>query len=371
MKKKCMLDRKMNWPKKILLISITLFLALVILTVGSGAWLRYTGFFAGGGNVAIDWPQDDPYIKKGTNAPEELFKPFSDDGTTVTSKVPIVFRFTIAEYLRNYEEVIHSLTEAPEGCYPLALKGGAPWIGTWEDVPEQCIRWANNSVMPEGFCIRYRKTADSTSANPEYEFFPYYLWQPTSRQKVSCDEIKYELEDSGAANPFFKYVEISGVNYHYYRAAGFNGENLLWTNLQWGEIAASDENIWSNGPWLKSRPSIEDLDWSADPPQVKLQLRNQWLEIKNLTKQPQKNAWYYNEADGYFYYIGVIYPGQLIETFFTPPSFRGEPEPVVPSLYGGSGYSLYGQSTDAVKEAVATQWGLTFEPGSLGAKIFE
>jgi len=127
--------------------------------------------------------------------------------------------------------------------------------------------------------------------------------------------------------------------------------------------------------------------WSDATPQVVLQTyesiyatdaRKMFLLAPDLKKTPTKNKWFYNESDGYFYYVGVLNHNDSV------PAPLDVGNPINSNVFFREGpsdfetpvgakdftFRMYGETLEANTQAVADLWGLTYEPGSLGAAIF-
>ena len=150
---------------------------------------------------------------------------------------------------------------------------------------------------------------------------------------------------------------------------------MIQTKTQWAEFAGGEAGIWaSDASWRTRRPDSDHVvkDWGAAIPLVGLQSRQGFFCLKapELTKTPTLNKWFYNEQDGYFYYIGLLRSQETV----LPPVDCSDPQYDATELYGSFlkdiKYRVYGEAVEANKDAVAAAWGLTFEPGSLGAAIF-
>ena len=180
----------------------------------------------------------------------------------------------------------------------------------------------------------------------------------------------------------------SAIRYFYY------SENLGTKKTQWADIPLSAPpsggDAWaSDSSWNVVRPTLDKVvkNWSDTTPLVVLQTYESifaadnsrvYLPAPALTKTLTKNKWFYNEADGYFYYLGVLNHNESVfapldveNPVNTAPFYNGWPVGETDIVSKDFTFRVYGEAIEANTQAAAELWGLTFEPGSLGAMIFE
>ncbi|MCL2299831.1 MAG: hypothetical protein FWC27_06765 [Firmicutes bacterium] len=194
------------------------------------------------------------------------------------------------------------------------------------------------------------------------------------RDQTTIDSLWF---DSGSSIRYFYYSEI------------LETKKTQWTDIPLAAPPSGGDAWTSDSSWNVVRPTLDKVvkNWSDTTPLVVLQTYESnfatdssrvYLPAPELTKTLTKDKWFYSETDGYFYYLGVLNHNESVsapmdvknpvnkEAFFTefPAGLADASSPIE------FVFRVYGEALEANKDAVASAWGLTFEPGSLGAAIF-
>ena len=166
-----------------------------------------------------------------------------------------------------------------------------------------------------------------------------------------------------------------------------DSSEMLHTKTQWAALSNGSDGIWAtDASWKTKRPTQNQVvkNWADTIPLVAAQTKVQqrlgylltqpvdigvYLKAPMLTKTPTPSRWFYNEEDGYFYYIGLLKSQESM----LPPMDCSDPQfnasDLYQSFFSDFSFRVYGEAVEANKDAITAAWGLTFELGSLGSAI--
>ena len=173
--------------------------------------------------------------------------------------------------------ILNGKTKKEIYLYPM---GDAASTGTWQD----SIVDARELVITDGdyagtYTLKAKEQIITNAAGSTYRYVSY--WDNGTDQyyaKVGT----YSRDAAGKITPTtaeFKYVDLAVVPV-----------NMDWTNPTYQPTFTVDAN------------GLATID-SASDKMIK-------LKFVNLASTPTTDKWYYNAADGYFYYVGKIAEGQ-------------------------------------------------------------
>jgi len=388
----------LNARKRVLIALGSVMIALTIMITGVGAWIYVTGVIAsgkltnpepvnsdGGGGYWTDTVPLDPLRPV-------LLPQLNGDGSIKNpSAQPLVLRVSLKEIVEQYGTKTSSNASEPAPWNPVVfyypdLKGFDPAVLAWPEISPERIRWneAQLGPKPVGLHVRYQLRNVGTRD----ECCDYVAYQDVRDAGDNLIGIRavgllfgadyYKLDSTTLFELYFYKKHLGSFEYQYYSESD---ADLVKTRTQWTAIEDSESTgDWaSTATWITKHPTLENVvkDWNEAVPLVKLQGEkanyfgsvNAYLEAPNLTKTVTAGKWFYNENDGYFYYVGILSRNMTISApFNTGEPIRGE------WLYNGFfkevNYRVYGEAIEANKDAAAELWGLTYEPGSLGAVMF-
>jgi len=375
--------------KKVLIALLAAVLSLALVITGVGAWMQFTG-----GVIrwdAIHRPFVDPYsgdpeakpvageaVDPEATTATNPFAAFGEDGKfTNENNYPLLVRISITEY-ESRAKTFYSENFVEPNAAPCRL-GALPGTG-WKTLDPANIIWAAPGEKPELFGMYYRATADG------FEFVPFCFREeqgppgfPYGNQEVKCNRITYYSTDGSTVFS----ATIHDVQYRYYYWSSLTSDND-YTYLQWAEGLAARMKVADSEKYVTSTPTSTELFkyWTPEGRDTTLQLDQYCYRYPGLARTLTKGQWFYNENDGYFYYVGILEKKQSISPLglecpvtddgVTFPNFTGIRNASVKEdaflLYNSVGY--FAESIEAHRDAATALWGLTFEPGSLGAMIF-
>ena len=385
----------MNGRRKALVAALCVVTSLAMLVTGVGAWIQYTGkvFGWGSGRVTIEPFRGDPKAKpvagEATEPEKETeknpFKAIGENGKfTNENNYPVILRIAAIETESN-QKTFYSQNLTEPDMKPCLL-GVLPGTG-WKTLDPGNILWAAPGEKPEHFGLHYRTTTDG------FEFVPYYdreelTWavpdgHAYGKQEVKCDRITYYSSDPSTV----LFATIHDVQYRYF-VPGYP-DNMDYDTvydtayLQWADGLAARAKLADPEKYVTSTPTNAEVFkyWTPEGRDMAMQLDCHCYRFPTLTRTPTKGQWFYNENDGYFYYIGIlgknqsIYPLGLDNQTMDLSDFQGiqiksYPYDIDNGFWAGNHVEFYAEGIEANKDAAAALWGLTFEPGSLGAMMF-
>jgi len=385
---KAVMYRLMNLRarQKVFIALLSVVTSLALIVTGVGAWIQFTGDAFGWWTSRaelVGFDKGDPEAKPvegEADAPEsELaknpFDAFGDNGKfTNDNDYPLIVRISVTEFERRTKNFYSENPDEPNvrRCLLGELPGGTGWQG-WKTVEPENIIWAASGEMPEGFMLFYRATASS------FEFVPCYyrydsFYVNGIPQEVKCDRITYYSTD---ASTVFS-ATIHDAQYRYWVPSLFKEYDYVY--LQWADGLAARMNLADPEKYVTSIPTNAELFkyWTPEGRDVALQLDFRCYRYPALARTLTKGQWFYNENDGYFYYVGIlgknqsVYPLGVDEQTMDWLDFTGiEIKSIADdAFWSGHEARFYAESIEANRDAAAALWGLTFEPGSLGAAIF-
>ncbi|MCL2299739.1 MAG: hypothetical protein FWC27_06285 [Firmicutes bacterium] len=374
--------------KRMLALFSALTLAVSLVLVGTFAWLSYSGNMGGRG-ASSDRDRKDKmtpvpgeFLGVDDSPPAASKEPIADPFTSQYSSTetalknansyPIIVRASIVEIQDKKNKILvdYALRNTVPSEY-VAVKMDTDYsLGDWTWVRQEAL-FVNGEACDSVSKLHafYR-----TNESGEYEFFvascfydPSLNWNwesfKSDWQKVECDAVQYTLTAQGALgkvcllNPKCVFTEWSDQNHE---------------KLPWG--ASVNLVKYEKDLILPAKhPTLEGLveDWNAGALRGAAQLDSRIpIVYSHVSKTPVKDNWFYNEQDGYFYYVGLIAPGGIAPRFFTLDTVQTFKVLDGPGYVSSFSLNSVGEVIEAEKEAAAALWGLTFEPGSLGAAIF-
>ena len=389
----------LNARKRVLIALGSIMIALTILITSVGAWLYATGVMASG-----KLTNPDPVNSEGggvywgdTATPPEPWGPsllpqLEGDGSIKNLNAqPIILRVSLKEIVEQYgtqrsSNASESVPWKPVVFYYPDLKGFDPTVLGWQELPSDRVRWneAQLGPKPVGLHVRYQ-LRDVGTRDERCDYVAYQDVRDAGDNLIGIRAVGlcfgadfYKLDSTTLFELYFYKKHIGSFQYEYYSESD---ADLVKTRTQWTTVEDSESTgDWAaTESWITKHPTLENVvkDWNEAVPLVKLQGEkanyfgsvNACLEAPDLAKAPTVGKWFYNENDGYFYYIGVI--GRNISI---PAPFNLENPVGGEWLYVGFfkeiNYRVYGEAIEANKDAATELWGLTYEPGSLGAAIF-
>ena len=313
------------------------------------ALAQYTGVVGEGEVTNPDDPKGDRFYEKYVLCnPAPLTSdgmPFHGDGKPIqnTNDFPIVLRASLKEILRQYQTIESRETVIPATWKLVTLSGKTEaylleeYYATWKDVPREKIRWNESAwgIMPDGLRMKYQPYAYNDLSG--FSFFSYLEIKDENGdflgiQALELDRLEcHRLDANTIYDVFFRGTEqelsAQKPKYWYYID---DSSSFLETKTQWADLNTVGEGIWEyDSSWKTVRPTLEKLvlDWNNSIPLVAVQSTTQempgvwgtyqvraYLKSPDLSKTPTKNKWFYNESDGYFYYIGILDTGEIAPT---------------------------------------------------------
>ena len=397
----------LNARKKVVVLLTCVVLSAAIIVTGVLALAQYTGVIDEGNLTNPDNPKDAwsdgafADIKEALD-PSPDGMPFQSDGEPIKNpnKYPLVIRATLKEICTYLDVESYSVFNVPASYKPILVSREA--IERYTEgfkvlSPSQLI-WDETLLgpYPSDFHFFYitkdGKVTNFCAYRDIYDGSGNWLGGNSIRVMRDFD---YHMRDSEAIgslwfrddNPGNHEVQPANIEYWFY------SEDAQTRKTQWVDSFSlgSGDGIWMyDSSWIIKRPTLAKVvkNWSDAIPLVVMQtyldtqpgyVESVYLKAPTLSQTPTANKWFYNEADGYFYYIGILAYNQVApspldvanpvnsEAFFNRKALfqtsSGSPHSKELS------FRIYGDAVEANKDAITTAWGLTFEPGSLGAKI--
>ena len=380
----------LNARKKVVVFLTCVVLSMAIIVTGVFALAQYTGVIGEIDYVDPYGPTDfegsGSFFSLPVIPAEDGVSPFSTTSDSIQNPnpFPIVLRASLKEIATRYN-VVHSDTpDVPSDWKPIVLDERL-YRNTWlnkflgkKQIPFDSIIWpASFGAKPANLHISY--VPDQLGW---FDFFVYLDVKDAGGNSIAIQPVdmgnthpKVHTQDATTISTiWFETTEepSSKPRYRFYISS-----EMIQTKIQWAAFAHSDTGDWAvDSSWETSRPTLQQVvkDWSDSLPLVMLKsLVIQdllYLKAPNLAKAPTSGKWFYNEADGYFYYIGTL---KNLESVAAPVNCAAPlcDEDVLNRNFYLKDFRccLYGDAVEANKDAITTAWGLTFEPGSLGAKI--
>ena len=300
------------------------------------------------------------------------------------------------EILTTYKSVYSSSLDTPPSWKPaLVSEDYYQWFlnefADGKEIPYEGILWNDEFFGPKPTNLHIKYKPASTGG---FEYVIYLEIRDKNdkyigMQLVVNTWINIHTQDATTINTVWFHLPDSYTpKYLFYID---DDTKMKQVKTQWAAFASGGEGIWtSDGSWQTSLPTLNHVakNWDSVAPSVALQskrLTYNWdetaspssfavgvnFEAPELAKTPTSNKWFYNEQDGYFYYIGLL--GS--QASLAPPIDCSNPvffaNEVYQDFFCDLKYRMYGEAVEANKDAITAAWGLTFEPGSLGAAIFE
>ena len=301
---------------------------------------------------------------------------------------PYIMRISLKEILTQYETIVTTATDLPAEWKLAPFEGEDElkdlFLGTsdWKEVPSEKIKWGESlPPMPEGLHIFLRTKSDTLT----YALRSYIDVKDDAGNLLGHQMVSLTMDPTWDDAETLRTLQaVDPPKYRYYLD---DADAMKVTKTQWsdmnGEHMLSEDVEWqADSAWLTARPTLEQLvyDWDEAVPRIVLQSGSHLNHINDaekyglllkapyLTKEPTPKRWFYNEADGYFYYIGIMQPGTVMYSLFGA-SFPEYQQTLFTDYVKSVRYRTCDEAILDDKEAAAALWGLTFEPGSLGAMI--
>ncbi len=144
-----------------------------------------------------------------------------------------------------------------------------------------------NGSLPGGVVIYRNGGTDPASGKTVYSYFTYYDLGDGSYQKLTA-----------TIKPNGNKVDVTDILYYY-----FEGKTTY--QADWAGI-----NVKVTAPVVHPLNTVFNFPTKTAPLATDSKIK---LKFDALTETMTNNNWWYNQADGYFYYIGKLVPGQISE----------------------------------------------------------
>jgi hypothetical protein len=387
MKKLTQLIARPNRKKRVVLVSVTLFLSLVLVVGSALAYAQFSGVIDDGSIKDPSKPYgDNSYDSAGSlnqTTPGADSSPFQNEGQPIynTNTYPIVIRASLQEILTRYKFIESSTTNVPANWKPAVIREAFrkdivdKLYEGWNEIPYNHIHWddAKLGTKPEKLHVFYKIYANT------FGCFSYVdIYDPdTNFVGIQPMSLHAEVYNAYIGDEILD-IWILGNDPNFTKIPYYidDATDMITTKTQW--VSFSNTEItgeWkSDSTWEVSHPTLANVvqDWDASIPMLTLQSNvSVYLKAPELRQTITKNKWYYNASDGYFYYVGIVGYNELAPGLADTKSPVYDPLKLYTNMFSEIKYRVYGEALQANTDLVAAQWGLSFTPGSLGAAIFD
>lgn len=384
-----------------ILIAVSVTIALTIAITSVGAWLHTTGLMATNKITnpnPVNWDGGasffEVYGERQIISPPPLQDPllpiFYLNGEIINeNEYDSIFRISLTEIIEEYPHERSSDINKGDPWKPVIyyypdLKGFPVDIFEYPEVPYENIIWQEEKLGPKpaGMHVHYRlRKVDM--APESCTLYSYIEVKDEEGNLIGIRTMRfpfgtYDLQNSTTIDKLYADSNPNNAQYVYYSD---HPDDLLIVGTQWfTDTIESTVPGTKDDPWVTRHPTLETVvkDWNAAVPLVQLQSKTSYLsnlfdvalKAPNLTKTPTANKWFYNENDGYFYYIGIMKAGSNIPAPFILEDLVYSDTIYKTAFFKEFSCGAHGDIVQANKDAATALWGLTYEPGSLGAAIF-
>jgi len=281
---------------------------------------------------------------------QETFIPPDDwkPGQTVTKEVaiantgtaPALARISFAELLKVTqapagEATAFDATMAAAGKSPVSFDNTAySTTNGWYPVTTTPNASINNLSLAADYspAVVYAKYV-STGSTPSYSFV---VWAPVAGSTTGqLQAVDYTTSWDQATNK----VSLSNLSYLTY-------QGTISTTASWTATPPAAADIYQS--------LAEDI-LNSSAGNVGNYPNNIKLNYANISATPTPNMWYYNPADGYFYYCGVVAPGTITPNLLSSLLL----DPAADSTYYANmefDLTVNSQALQATKDALAAEW---------------
>jgi predicted ribosomally synthesized peptide with SipW-like signal peptide len=279
--------------KKRLSIGVASALALVMLISATFAWFT--------AQDSVVNHLETAQITDGSVSIVEVFTPPKDwlPGQTVTKEIavanngsaPVLARISFEETMKLLNIPAKDSTTpyvAGSNVVPQLFDATQYLKDPWKNVPNDFTI----DKLPDGAVIKMQQ--ETAGGRTSYSFVILHKITADGKYKDQYQRMEADFEVTG------KTIKLSNVKYYNF------GEQKV-TEALWANFAKPI----TNGTFVES-PSASAIYYPMTDINKKIHLN--YKDPAAFTADPLKDkSWWYNEADGYFYYIGKIEPGTRCE----------------------------------------------------------
>ncbi|MDR0813719.1 MAG: hypothetical protein LBO63_06960 [Oscillospiraceae bacterium] len=229
--------------------------------------------------------------------------------------------------ITNFGEVYGSTSKSTAGVFPILFNadalatGGAYAAPDWQNLATNPP--ANLTVpagtIPDGVTILYK--ALTANGKTTYVFVAYAALSGDYNGKYQAITANYKVSEAAPRT-----LTISGVNYQVVT------QSPTIEKAKWAALAGHDGDAYKTtnmnpafdglfGDFFTGIPAVPQLtaQFTDDGTyytfaKTEVDNANHYIELvfapSKVTLVPTANKWWYNPADGYFYFVGKVAPGQ-------------------------------------------------------------
>jgi predicted ribosomally synthesized peptide with SipW-like signal peptide len=277
-----------------------------------------------------------------------------DVGAINTGETPAVVRISFAEVLEKINDAAGQYpsmksakwTDAGLAATPKnipALFNGAVYEGDPDWVTLTAANFATYftgaaPAFPTDIVIKFKETSvtESTGMVRKYYNFVYYTTALTSAEAEFNGKYQRVQPTGWAFNNSARTLAWTGWEYVTF--------NMQVTNVKWG--ALDHPTVEPEAAFPQNQPLNADFVGTPLSTASRLDLTNKYIQlffsayVKTDLSACDYGDWWYNQGDGYFYYIGLLAPGQTTNMMLSSVYMSPAASNVEGNDYSGLHYDL-------------------------------